>query len=66
MASEIIVIMSGLQLCGKGYTRAPDNTTCIPCNCFGHSDDCDGETGQCYNCLHNTTGTANHGSVSLN
>ncbi|XP_068678125.1 laminin subunit alpha-like [Montipora foliosa] len=44
------------ELCGKGFTRGADNSSCIPCNCFGHSSDCHDETGECYSCLHNTTG----------
>ena len=44
------------QLCGSGYTRGADNSSCIPCSCFGHSSDCHDETGECYSCLHNTIG----------
>ncbi|XP_071953665.1 laminin subunit alpha-1-like isoform X2 [Antedon mediterranea] len=29
---------------------------CIPCTCYGHSDSCDPNTGQCMDCQHNTTG----------
>ncbi|XP_020625877.1 laminin subunit beta-1-like, partial [Orbicella faveolata] len=29
---------------------------CEPCNCNGHTRDCDSATGQCLNCAHNTTG----------
>lgn len=29
---------------------------CIPCKCNGHSQECDVNTGVCFNCQHNTTG----------
>jgi len=29
---------------------------CIPCQCNGHSDECDVVTGKCFNCKHNTHG----------
>ena len=56
----MIALCCNLQLCGKGYTRAPDNTSCVLCNCFDHSEDCDGESGECYSCLHNTTGKVDY------
>ena len=58
--TEWIILMLAFcfQLCGKGYTRAADNSSCIPCNCFGHSSECHDETGECISCQHNTTGKA--------
>ncbi|ESP05355.1 hypothetical protein LOTGIDRAFT_227981 [Lottia gigantea] len=51
---------------GDGYYREKQNGTIgnpiitigisRPCQCYGHSDKCDSETGQCTNCVHNTTG----------
>ena len=37
--------------CEPGYRRDPVNggpqARCVPCNCHGHSDQCDVNTGQC-------------------
>lgn len=48
------------EQCASGYTRVTPNggpyVTCVPCECNGHSDMCDPETGVCMNCQHNTTG----------
>ncbi|KAM4652668.1 basement membrane-specific heparan sulfate proteoglycan core protein [Discoglossus pictus] len=48
------------QDCAIGYTRSTTGLylgTCEPCQCGGHSSECDGETGECQNCQHNTEGT---------
>ncbi|CAL1682411.1 unnamed protein product [Lasius platythorax] len=45
--------------CDVGYTRAIEGLylgICEPCNCNGHSNQCDPETGTCENCAHHTTG----------
>lgn len=45
--------------CNDGYYRAkagPYLGFCIPCQCNGHSEQCDVETGKCFNCTHNTHG----------
>ncbi|KAJ8950523.1 hypothetical protein NQ318_015267 [Aromia moschata] len=45
--------------CDTGYTRTLDGLylgLCEPCSCNGHSNDCDGETGTCFNCRDHTTG----------
>ncbi|XP_072174592.1 basement membrane-specific heparan sulfate proteoglycan core protein-like [Diadema setosum] len=52
---------SGLSCedCAPGFTRSGGGLylgTCIPCNCNGHSNQCDQETGVCANCAHNTIG----------
>ncbi|PFX13764.1 Laminin subunit gamma-1 [Stylophora pistillata] len=48
------------EQCACGYTRVTPNggpyVTCVPCECNGHSDECDPETGVCLDCKHNTTG----------
>ena len=53
------------EQCAEGYTRSTPNggpyVTCVPCQCYGHSNSCDPETGVCHNCTHNTTG--NIGSI---
>ena len=45
--------------CAAGYRREPVNggpfARCVPCNCHGHSDQCDVNTGKCI-CQHNTEG----------
>ncbi|CAH1787839.1 unnamed protein product [Owenia fusiformis] len=47
------------ESCAPGYRRDPPNggpyARCVPCNCNGHSDDCDVNTGKCI-CQHNTAG----------
>ncbi|XP_035741560.1 basement membrane-specific heparan sulfate proteoglycan core protein-like isoform X34 [Vespa mandarinia] len=45
--------------CDVGYTRAMEGLylgICEPCNCNGHSSQCDPETGLCENCADHTTG----------
>ncbi|KAG8431338.1 hypothetical protein GDO86_019022 [Hymenochirus boettgeri] len=47
------------QDCTIGYTRSTSGLylgTCEPCQCGGHSTECDGETGECQNCQHNSEG----------
>ncbi|XP_022802044.1 laminin subunit gamma-1-like [Stylophora pistillata] len=48
------------EQCASGYTRVTPNggpyVTCTPCECNGHSDKCDPETGVCLDCQHNSTG----------
>ncbi|KAK2550366.1 Laminin-like protein epi-1 [Acropora cervicornis] len=54
---------SGLscERCARGHHRVNVSSDsylgkCQPCNCNGHTEDCDPVTGQCLNCAHNTTG----------
>nr|XP_018910612.1 PREDICTED: basement membrane-specific heparan sulfate proteoglycan core protein isoform X4 [Bemisia tabaci] len=45
--------------CDAGYTRQEQGLylgICEPCACNGHSDQCDPETGVCFNCRDHTTG----------
>ncbi|KAL5291286.1 epi-1 family protein [Megaselia abdita] len=45
--------------CAPGYYRDPDGPMggyCIPCQCNGHSDTCDCDTGICKDCQHSTFG----------
>nr|XP_006821841.1 PREDICTED: basement membrane-specific heparan sulfate proteoglycan core protein-like [Saccoglossus kowalevskii] len=45
--------------CELGYTRSHGGLylgMCMPCGCNGHARECDSETGECRNCLHNTEG----------
>ncbi|XP_055305941.1 basement membrane-specific heparan sulfate proteoglycan core protein-like isoform X2 [Sitodiplosis mosellana] len=45
--------------CARGYTRSDNGLylgVCLPCDCNGHSDECDAETGVCHNCGDNTEG----------
>ena len=45
--------------CNDGYYRAqtgPYLGFCVPCQCNGHSEECDVKTGTCSNCKHNTFG----------
>ncbi|XP_077312090.1 basement membrane-specific heparan sulfate proteoglycan core protein isoform X8 [Lithobates pipiens] len=47
------------QDCDIGYTRSTSGLylgTCERCQCSGHSTECDGESGECLNCQHNTEG----------
>jgi len=46
------------QTCQAGYHHQHDGgpySRCVPCNCHGHSDYCDQESGVC-DCTHNTAG----------
>lgn len=42
--------------CNTGYFRgtAPKTDTCRPCQCHGHGDQCDPDTGEKCNCANNT------------
>ncbi|XP_076230657.1 terribly reduced optic lobes isoform X13 [Nomia melanderi] len=45
--------------CDVGYTRANEGLylgICEPCNCNGHSNHCNPDTGVCEHCAHHTTG----------
>ncbi|KAL8198220.1 UNVERIFIED_CONTAM: Basement membrane-specific heparan sulfate proteoglycan core protein, partial [Gekko kuhli] len=47
------------QDCDVGYTRTTSGLylgTCEPCDCSGHTRECDAQTGDCQNCQHNTEG----------
>ncbi|CAB4009570.1 Hypothetical predicted protein, partial [Paramuricea clavata] len=52
---------SSCERCARGYHRVnvaghPFFGECISCNCHGHTEDCDPDTGKCLDCQHNTTG----------
>ncbi|XP_070542660.1 laminin subunit alpha-like isoform X2 [Ptychodera flava] len=52
---------SSCEECAPGYYRQNQTDheffgVCVPCECNGHSAECDVNTGQCLNCLHSTTG----------
>ncbi|XP_054439429.1 laminin subunit alpha-3 isoform X2 [Pteronotus mesoamericanus] len=47
------------QGCSPGYYRdnkGPYTGRCVPCNCNGHSNRCQDDSGICINCQHNTAG----------
>ncbi|GFO42017.1 laminin subunit alpha-1-like [Plakobranchus ocellatus] len=49
------------ERCAPGYKRANVSSSdylgvCVSCQCNGHSDTCDPDTGACLNCQHDTTG----------
>ncbi|XP_018901355.2 laminin subunit gamma-1 isoform X1 [Bemisia tabaci] len=47
------------ESCGPGFRHEPASggpfAPCVPCNCNGHADICDNESGRCI-CQHNTAG----------
>ncbi|CAB3367583.1 Hypothetical predicted protein [Cloeon dipterum] len=47
------------ESCAPGYRHEPSYggrfARCVPCNCNGHADICDADTGRCI-CQHNTAG----------
>ena len=47
------------ESCAPGFRHDPPNggpfARCVPCNCNGHADNCDPESGRCI-CQHNTAG----------
>lgn len=47
------------ESCAPGYRHEPTHggpfAQCVPCNCNGHADICDADTGRCI-CNHNTAG----------
>ncbi|XP_037870167.2 laminin subunit alpha [Bombyx mori] len=43
------------EQCAEGHYRLPSGF-CVPCQCNGHSDQCDVNTGICLNCADNTIG----------
>ncbi|KAL0902126.1 hypothetical protein ABMA27_000070 [Loxostege sticticalis] len=47
------------EQCAVGYYRlssGPHAGLCVPCQCNGHSQECDVNTGVCLECTHNTMG----------
>lgn len=51
---------SSCEECAPGHYRTPTvgphGGFCVPCQCNGHADICDVDTGICTNCQHNTWG----------
>ncbi|XP_059617833.1 laminin subunit alpha lam-3 [Phlebotomus argentipes] len=54
---------SSCEACAFGFVRILENSStheklarCIPCDCNGHAETCDFDTGKCSQCLHNTAG----------
>ncbi|XP_054719477.1 laminin subunit alpha-like [Uloborus diversus] len=50
---------SSCEECAPGYYRSktgPYLSYCVPCQCYGHAQTCDVNTGKCINCQHNTEG----------
>ncbi|GAB6031450.1 Laminin B (Domain IV) [Chamberlinius hualienensis] len=47
------------ESCAPGYRHKPANggpfSVCVPCDCHGHADICDADTGRCI-CQHDTAG----------
>jgi hypothetical protein len=47
----------GCVQCAEGFTlNGMGGGNCIACQCNGHSNMCNNVTGDCINCIHNTTG----------
>ncbi|XP_041377591.1 basement membrane-specific heparan sulfate proteoglycan core protein-like isoform X3 [Gigantopelta aegis] len=47
------------EICAAGFYRVQRGRylgECLPCQCNGHSNDCDPVSGTCRNCQHNTGG----------
>ncbi|GFO21134.1 laminin subunit alpha-3 [Plakobranchus ocellatus] len=47
------------ESCASGSYRPSSSTPqgiCVKCNCHGHTDQCDINTGECFNCQNNTFG----------
>ena len=50
---------SSCEQCAPGYRRVGSlllGGACVPCECNGHSNECDFVTGECYNCQDYTMG----------
>ncbi|XP_053203386.1 laminin subunit alpha-like [Panonychus citri] len=50
---------SSCEECVSGYYRVANGPylgSCAPCQCNGHSNECDPLTGKCFNCKHETVG----------
>ncbi|GBO45527.1 Laminin subunit alpha, partial [Araneus ventricosus] len=50
---------SSCEECAPGYYRSktgPYLGYCVPCQCNGHAQTCDVNTGKCIGCQHNTVG----------
>lgn len=50
---------SSCEECASGYYRTsagPGLGFCVPCQCNGHSNNCDPVTGKCIDCQHHTEG----------
>lgn len=50
---------SSCEECAPGFYRTstgPGLGFCVPCQCNGHSNECDPVTGKCFNCQHHTEG----------
>ncbi|XP_077988585.1 laminin subunit alpha-2-like [Glandiceps talaboti] len=52
---------SSCEECAMGYHRSNQSIhdyfgVCVPCECNGHTEECDMDTGECLNCQHSTTG----------